>query len=87
LVPAGIIIGEIAAPGLVGFQPDTYDPLLTYVTFVLCAGILTMLVGYFGSALQRALQAALGRERELESLRASLEQQVTERTAELTRAG
>jgi rsbT co-antagonist protein RsbR len=86
LVPAGIIIGEIVVPGLVGFQPDTYDPLLSFVTFVLCAGILTALVGYFGSALQRALQAALGRERELESLRASLEQQVAERTMQLTRA-
>jgi rsbT co-antagonist protein RsbR len=56
------------------------------VTFVLCAGVLAMLVGYFGSALQRALHAALGRERELESLRASLEQQVMERTAQLTQA-
>jgi rsbT co-antagonist protein RsbR len=86
LVPAGIIAGEMAAPDLVGYQPDTYDPLLTFVTFVLCAGILTALVGYYGSALQRALQAALGRERELDSLRASLEQQVAERTAQLTRA-
>jgi rsbT co-antagonist protein RsbR len=86
LVPAGIIVGEIAAPSLVGYQPDTYDPLLTFVTFVLCAGILTLMVGYFGSALQRALHAALGRERELDSLRASLEQQVAERTAQLTRA-
>jgi rsbT co-antagonist protein RsbR len=86
LVPAGIIVGKTAAPELVGYQPDTYDPLLTFVTFVLGAGMLTVLVGYFGSALQRALQAALGRERELATLRASLEQQVDERTAQLTRA-
>jgi hypothetical protein len=84
LVPAGIIVGEIAAPGVIGYQPDSYDPLLTFATFVLCAGMLTILVGYFGSALQRALLAALGRERELDSLRASLEQQVAERTAQLT---
>jgi rsbT co-antagonist protein RsbR len=86
LVPAGMIVGKIAAPSLIGAQPDTYDPLLSFVTFVLCAGILTTLVGYFGSALQRALQAALGRERELDSLRASLERQVAERTAQLTGA-
>jgi rsbT co-antagonist protein RsbR len=86
LVPAGIIVGEIAAPNLIGVEPDTYDPLLTFITFVLCAGILTVLVGYFGLALQRALQIALGRERELDTLRASLERQVADRTAQLTRA-
>jgi rsbT co-antagonist protein RsbR len=86
IVPAGIIVGERAAPGLVATQPDTYDPLLTFVTFVLGAGVLTMLVGYFGSALQDALRAALGRERELEALGASLELQVAERTLQLTHA-
>jgi rsbT co-antagonist protein RsbR len=86
LVPAGIIAGETVAPSLIGAQPDRFDPLLSFVTFVLCAAILTALVGYFGSALQRALQAALGRERELDSLRASLERQVAERTAQLTGA-
>jgi rsbT co-antagonist protein RsbR len=86
LVPASIIAGERAIPTLIGTQPDTYDPLLTFVTFVLCAGVLTVLVGYFGSALQRALRVALGRERELEVLRASLEQQVIERTHQLTHA-
>ncbi len=85
-VPAAVIAGEWFAPNLVGTSTDSYDPLLTFVTFVLCAGVLAMLVGYFGSALQRALHAALGRERELENLRASLEQQVMERTAQLTQA-
>lgn len=86
LVPVAIIIGEAVAPELIGYQPDTYDPLLTVVTFTLCAGVLTGLVGYFGSALQDALRAALGRERELDGLRASLEQQVADRTAQLTGA-
>lgn len=83
LVPALIIAGEAAAPGLIGYQPDTYDPLLTFVTFTLGAGALALLVGHFGSALQDALRAALARERDLDALRASLEQQVADRTEQL----
>jgi anti-anti-sigma factor len=56
------------------------------VTFVVAAGVLALLIGRFGQALQTALWQARSREQELDALRISLEQQVDERTAELRQA-
>jgi rsbT co-antagonist protein RsbR len=77
---------EIAAPTLVGYSDQTYDPLLTCLTFVVAASVLALLVGRFGQALQAALRSSRSREQELDMLRISLEQQVAERTAALAQA-
>src|SRR5206468_878248 len=59
---------------------------LTCVTYIVAAGVLALLIGRFGQALQRAIWQARSRERELDLLRISLEQQVDERTVELRQA-
>src|SRR6266540_3332642 len=82
LAVVGVTVLEVAAPTLVGYSDQTYDPVLTCVTFVVAAGVLALLVGRFGQALQRALWQARSREQELDALRISLEQQVGERTAD-----
>jgi len=86
LVVAGITVLEIATPELIGFSQQTYDPILTCVTFVIAAAVLALLVGRFGRTLQTALQRARGREQELDALRITLEQQVSERTESLALA-
>ena len=86
LAVVGVTVLEVAAPTLVGYSDQTYDPVLTCVTFVVAAGVLALLVGRFGQALQRALWQARSREQELDAMRISLEQQVGERTAALRQA-
>ncbi len=83
LAVIGVTVLEIATPTLVGYSQETYDPLPTCATFVLVISVLALLVSRFGGALQQALTLALNREQELESLRASLEITVAERTADL----
>jgi anti-anti-sigma regulatory factor len=83
LIVVGIALLERAAPQLVGYSTETYDPAFTTITFILVVAILGPLIDQFGRALITALTRAQGRERELEALRLSLEQQVAERTAEL----
>jgi anti-anti-sigma regulatory factor len=79
----GIAVLEGIMPALVGYSPQTYDPRLTSMVFVLVALMLTVLIDRFSRALQTALERARSRERELDALRLSLEQQVLERTASL----
>jgi rsbT co-antagonist protein RsbR len=86
LAVVGIAVLEIVAPTLVGYSDLTYDPVLTCLTFVVAAGVLAVLVGRFGQALQTALRGSRSREQELDKLRISLEQQVAERTAALAQA-
>src|SRR5207247_1925663 len=66
-----------------GYSHQTYDPRLTSVAYVIVALVLTVLIDRFGRALQTALVQARTRERELDGLRMSLEQQIRERTASL----
>jgi rsbT co-antagonist protein RsbR len=86
LAVIGVTVLEVATPTLVGYSEQTYDPVLTCVTFVVAAGVLALLIGRFGQALQRALWQARSREQELDALRISLEQQVDTRTTELRQA-
>jgi rsbT co-antagonist protein RsbR len=79
----GVALFELAAPTLVGYSQDTYDPILTCATFVIAAGLLSLLVWRFGNVLQFALGRARSREHELEQLRDTLEATVRERTAVL----
>ena len=86
LLVVGITALEITTSGLIGFSQQTYDPLLTCVTFTIAAAVLALLVGRFGQTLQIALQRTRGREQELDALRITLEQEVAERTESLARA-
>ena len=61
LAVVGVTVLENVAPTLVGYSEQTYDPVLTCVSFVVGAGVLTLLVGRFGQALQRALWQARSR--------------------------
>jgi len=83
IVVIGIAVLSVTIPTLVGFSPQTYDPRLTSVAYVIAAAVLTVLIDRFGRALQMALERTRSRERELDALRMSLEQQVMERTAAL----
>jgi anti-anti-sigma factor len=56
------------------------------ISFVLIIMVLSLLLDRFGSSLRDALVGAMSRERDLEVLRASLEAQVSERTASLEQA-
>lgn len=80
-------IAEFAAPTLVGFAPMRGNPnILTAGTFVLVMGVIIALLTQFGAALRQTLLISLQREQELEQLRASLADQVKERTASLQAA-
>ena len=79
----GMAVFSSIAPTLVGYSHQTYDPRLTSVVYVIVAIVLTVLIDRFGRALQTALAQARTRERELDALRMSLEQQIKERTAAL----
>jgi rsbT co-antagonist protein RsbR len=79
----GVAVLSSIAPTLVGYSRQTYDPRLTSVVYVVLALVLTVLIDQFGRALQTALRQARTRERELDGLRMSLEQQISERTASL----
>ena len=84
LIVITIAVLEHLAPHWVGFAPPAGDPTVNIVTmFTMTVGVLIVLFLQFGTALRDALHAALAREEELERLRASLETQVTERTAAL----
>jgi anti-anti-sigma regulatory factor len=83
LAVGGVALFGIAAPTLVGYSHDTYDPILTGVTFVIAASLLSLLVWRFGNVLKLALVRARSREEELVRLRDSLETTVSERTAAL----
>src|SRR5262249_40875238 len=79
----GVAVLSSVAPTLVGYSRQTYDPRLTSVVYVIVAVVLTVLMDRFGHALHTALERARSRERELDTLRMSLEQQIRERTATL----
>lgn len=83
LLVIGVAVLSSTAPTLVGYSHQTYDPRLTSVVYLVVAILLTVLIDRFGRALQTALAQARTRERELEGLRMSLEQQIRERTAAL----
>jgi rsbT co-antagonist protein RsbR len=83
IVVIGVAGLSSVAPTLVGYSHQTYDPRLTSVAYVIVAIVLTVLIDRFGRALQTALAQARTRERELDALRMSLEQQIRERTAAL----
>jgi rsbT co-antagonist protein RsbR len=83
ILVVGVAVLSGTASPLVGYSPQTYDPRLTSVVYVVVAIVLTVLIDRFGRALQTALAQARTRERELDALRMSLEQQVAERTATL----
>ena len=73
----GVAVFSSIAPTLVGYSHQTYDPRLTSVVYVIVAIVLTVLIDRFGRALHTALAQARTRERELDALRLSLEQQIT----------
>jgi anti-anti-sigma regulatory factor len=79
----GVAVFSGIAPTLVGYSHQTYDPRLTIVVYVVVALVLTVLIDRFGRALHTALAQTRTRERELEALHLSLEQQIRERTAAL----
>jgi rsbT co-antagonist protein RsbR len=81
-----LTLTEHVMPNLVGYSHTTYDPLLTCVSFVLIVAVLAIIVDRFSHALRSAVRRSQARERELEQLHASLEQQVAERTAALAQA-
>lgn len=83
IVVIGIAVFSRITPTLVGYSHETYDPRLTSVVYVILALVLTILIDRFGRALHVALAQAQTRERELDALRLSLEQQIKERTAAL----
>jgi signal transduction histidine kinase len=64
-VVIGVTTLEILAPGLAGYSEQTYDPLLTCLTFIIAAGVLTLLVSRFGAALQTALRLSHQQEQAL----------------------
>jgi rsbT co-antagonist protein RsbR len=79
----GVAVFSSLTPTLVGYSHQTYDPRLTSLVYVVVALVLTVLIDRFGRALHTALAQAQTRERELDALRMSLEQQIRERTADL----
>ena len=83
IVVIGVAVFSVLTPTLVGYSHETYDPRFTSIVYVIVAIVLTVLIDRFGRALHTALAQALTRERELDALRMSLEQQITERTAAL----
>jgi rsbT co-antagonist protein RsbR len=83
ILVVGLAVLSSIAPTLVGYSRQTYDPRLTSVVYIVVAIVLTVLIDRFGRALHTALAQARAREHELDTLRLSLEQQITERTATL----
>jgi len=79
----GVAVFSSITPTLVGYSHQTYDPRLTSVAYIVVTIVLTVLIDRFGRALHTALAQARFRERELEALHRSLEQQIRERTATL----
>lgn len=83
LLVIGVAVLSSAAPTLVGYSQERYDPVLTCAVYLVMAVVLSVLIDRFGGALQAALERARARERELDELRVSLEQQVADRTESL----
>ena len=83
IVVIGVAVFSVLTPTLVGYSHETYDPRFTSIVYVIVAIVLTVLIDRFGRALHTALAQARTRERELDGLRMSLEQQIGERTAAL----
>ncbi|MGC9040239.1 MAG: STAS domain-containing protein, partial [Roseiflexus sp.] len=77
-------LGEVYLPQWFGTisTPDP-GPFAFITGYTLVVVVISLFLDQFGSALHEALNQAHERERELEALRASLEQQVAERTASL----
>ncbi len=80
------VLGTIYWPQWIAFvsMPEQ-TPIARVASFALIVVVLSVFLDRFGSALHESLTRARVREQELESLRASLEQMVTERTASLQR--
>jgi anti-anti-sigma factor len=77
----------IVAPSLTGFMPSqSTSPLSNAATYILIVAVLGLCLDRFGSSLRTALTDMMARERELERLRASLEETVDQRTTSLRQA-
>ncbi len=77
-------LGSIYLPQWFGFiHLPSAGPFVLISGFTLVAVVIGLILDRFGGVLQEALNQAHERERELETLRASLEQTVAERTASL----
>ena len=87
LVVAAVALLQTYAPALVGFAPSSNTaPLALAAIFALIVAVLGLFLDRFGSSLRDALSIAQAREQDLERLRASLEDTVRGRTAELQQA-
>ncbi|RRR69371.1 MAG: STAS domain-containing protein [Candidatus Viridilinea halotolerans] len=82
----GLLALEGLMPGLVGFSAESYDPLLTVIAFAIFITFIALVIDRFGQALRASITHLRHREHELEQLRDSLEQQVKERTTDLSQA-
>lgn len=80
-----LVVNEPALSVWFGYQPHP-RPLVMLVNFAALLAIVTLFVAYFAASLQRALRISLQRETELEQLRDSLEQIVSQRTGDLQQA-
>jgi anti-anti-sigma factor len=78
---------QMFAPSLTGFMiSQSASPLSNVTTFILVVAVLGLCLDRFGSSLRTALTDMMARERELEHLRATLEETVDQRTASLQQA-
>jgi rsbT co-antagonist protein RsbR len=79
----------IVAPSMTGFTASASQessPVSTTVSYILIVGVLGLCLDRFGNSLRMALTDMMARERELEHLRATLEETVDQRTASLQQA-
>lgn len=77
-------LGMVYAPQWFGtVNPPESHPLVSIAGFALVIVIVTLFIDRFGGLLRQTLEQAQAREAELETLRASLERTVEERTAVL----
>jgi rsbT co-antagonist protein RsbR len=77
----------IVAPSMTGFTASQENsPVSTTVSYILIVGVLGLCLDRFGNSLRTALTDMMARERELEHLRATLEETVDQRTASLQQA-
>jgi anti-anti-sigma regulatory factor len=86
LLAAGLSIAFVVITATVNDRASEGSLFSIVATFALELGLLSLLLDRFGNSLRRALATARAREQELESLRASLEATVAERTASLQQA-
>lgn len=86
---AMIVVGflEVLPTPLAGYgAPAQADPITVLPSVALLIIISTIFLGLLGGLLRRTMESAVVRQRELEMLRDSLEQTVTDRTASLEMA-